>query len=63
MGDFGSYVWFFGLGGGIVALGLAYVYATNRRQKPGGDPNAAWKEAAAEAGHPEVAHPETAPRR
>lgn len=55
MSDMGGIIWFIGLGGALLALAAAYIYATNRKQKPGGDSNAAWKQAAAESGHPEVA--------
>jgi hypothetical protein len=58
MGDLGGYIWFIGLGLGLIALAGAYIYATNRRQRVGGDPNHAWKQAAAESHHPEVAKPE-----
>jgi type IV secretory pathway TrbD component len=54
MGDVGSYIWFIGLGVGIVILGIAMAVAKSR-----GDPNHAWKQAAAETGHPEVARPDT----
>ena len=59
----GGPLWFWALGGGIVLLGLVMAYASVRRRKPGGDPNAAWKEAAAESGHPEVADPKRVPNR
>lgn len=58
----GGYIWFIGLGLATLAVICAVVYATMRKQKPGGDPNHAWKQAAAETGHPEVARPEAAPR-
>lgn len=58
MGDLGSYIWFVGLGAGLVILAVAIGYARTRRRKPGGDPNHAWKQAAAETGHPEVANPD-----
>ncbi len=58
MSGLGSYVWFIGLGGGLVILALAMVYAKTRPRRLGGDPNNAWKQAAAESGHPEVARPE-----
>lgn len=55
--DMGSYVWLVGLGGGTVLLGLFLVYGLmrGRRRTAAGDPNAAWEQAAAESGHPEVA--------
>ena len=58
MGDLGSYIWFIGLGAGIVILGII-MFAARARRRPvvGGDPNHAWKQAAAETGHPEVANP------
>lgn len=56
--DMGSYAWFVGLGLGLVILAVAIAYATSRRRRSGGDPNHAWKQAAAETGHPEVARPE-----
>ncbi len=55
MEGIGGHIWLIGLAGGVVALAGAYIYATTRKQKPGGDPNNAWKQAAAESGHPEVA--------
>jgi hypothetical protein len=55
MGDLGSYVWFVGLGGGILVLALVLIYGSTRRRRAGGRPNAAWEQAAAESGHPEVA--------
>lgn len=61
MSDMGGYIWFIGLGGGLILLAIAFLYATNRKRKPGGDPGAAWKQAAAESGHPEVARPERGP--
>lgn len=63
MADTGSYIWFIGLGGGLVLLAVAYAVATLRRRKPGAvaNPNAAWEQAAAETGHPEVARPKAAP--
>jgi hypothetical protein len=60
MGDLGSYIWFIGLGAGIVILGIIMFAARMRsRRRPAyvGDPNHAWKQAAAETGHPEVAEP------
>lgn len=60
MGDLGSYIWFIGLGAGIVILGIIMFAARVRaRRQPRfqGDPNHAWKQAAAETGHPEVANP------
>jgi hypothetical protein len=60
MGDVGSYIWFIGLGVGIVILGIAMAVAKSRgRNRAVGDPNHAWKQAAAETGHPEVARPDT----
>jgi hypothetical protein len=59
MGDLGSYIWFIGLGAGIVILGIAMLIARGRkRQTYQGDSNHAWKQAAAETGHPEVARPD-----
>lgn len=55
MGNFGGYVWFVGLGGALVVLVIAYIYATTRKQKPGGRPNAAWEQAAGEAGDSSIA--------
>jgi hypothetical protein len=56
MSDIGGYIWFIGLGAGIVILGLAIAYASARRRKPGvAHPNAAWEQAAAESGHDSVA--------
>ena len=58
--ELGSYAWFIGLGLGIVILGIAIMVSRSRkRQTYAGDPNHAWKQAAAETGHPEVARPET----
>ncbi|NNM73144.1 hypothetical protein [Enterovirga aerilata] len=58
MGDLGSYVWFIGLGAGIVILGIAMMVARGRKRPTyKGDENHAWKQAAAETGHPEVAKP------
>ncbi|MDB5560457.1 MAG: hypothetical protein JWQ36_3391 [Enterovirga sp.] len=58
MGDLGSYIWFIGLGAGIVILGIVmFVARGRRRQSYVGDSNHAWKQAAAETGHPEVANP------
>lgn len=58
MGDLGSYIWFIGLGAGIVILGIAMFVARGRRRASYvGDSNHAWKQAAAETGHPEVANP------
>ncbi len=58
MGDLGSYIWFIGLGAGIVILGIAMAMARSRRRKTYvGDENHAWKQAAAETGRPEVANP------
>ena len=60
MGDLGSYIWFIGLGAGIVILGVAILVSRGRkRQTYTGDPNHAWKQAAAETGHPEVARPDS----
>ena len=58
MSGIGGYVWFVGLGLGLVVLAAALFYATHRKRKAGGDPNHAWKQAAAEAGAPEIAKPE-----
>ena len=59
MSGLGSYIWFIGLGAGLLILAGAMFYAKNRPRKPvAGDPNHAWKQAAAESGHPEVARPE-----
>ncbi|MBV9077665.1 MAG: hypothetical protein JO048_09285 [Methylobacteriaceae bacterium] len=58
MTDWGSYVWFLGLLLVILLPTLAYIRAMSRRQRPGGDPNHAWKQAAAETGHPEIADPD-----
>lgn len=58
MGDLGSYIWFIGLGGGLVILAIAFIYARSRPRRQSGDLNNAWKEAAAESGHPEVARRE-----
>ncbi|MDB5512631.1 MAG: hypothetical protein JWR08_2114 [Enterovirga sp.] len=56
--ELGSYAWFIGLGLGLVILAGAIAYGSSRRRKLGGDPNHAWKQAAAETGHPEVAEPD-----
>ena len=59
MSGLGSYIWFIGLGAGLLILAAAMFYAKNRPRKAvGGDPNHAWKQAAAETGHPEVARPD-----
>jgi hypothetical protein len=59
MSDLGSYIWFVGLAVGLLVLAGILAYGTVRRRRPaGGDPNHAWKQAAAESGHPEVARPE-----
>ena len=59
MSDLGSYIWFIGLAVGLLVLAAIMAYATVRgRRRTGGDPNHAWKQAAAESGHPEVARPE-----
>lgn len=55
MENIGGYIWFVGLGGALVVLAIAYVYATTRKQKPGGRPNAAWEQAADEAGESSIA--------
>jgi hypothetical protein len=57
--EVGSYIWFIGLGGGIAVLGLIIAYGLGRGRPPkaAGDANHAWKQAAAESGHPEVARP------
>lgn len=60
--EMGSYVWFVGLAVGIVALGLMFAYGRGKGRPSGGDPNHAWKQAAAESGHPEVARPPDPPR-
>ena len=55
MSDIGGYIWFIGLGAGIIILGLAIAYASVRRRKPVvAHPNAAWEQAASEAGHASV---------
>lgn len=54
----GGTVWFVGLGGGTLLLALAILITVLQKRKPGGDPNHAWKQAAAETGHPEVAKPD-----
>ena len=61
MSGLGGYIWFIGLGAGLVLLAVAYVVAGTRRRKPGAvaHPNNAWEEAARETGHPEVARAET----
>jgi len=58
MSDLGGYVWFIALGIGLLALAGAMAYGTMRGRRAGGDPNHAWKQAASESGHPEVARPE-----
>lgn len=58
MSDLGSYIWFIALGIGLLALAGVIAYAQLRGRRAGGDPNYAWKQAAAESGHPEVARPE-----
>ena len=59
MGDLGSYVWFIGLGAGLLILAVAIAIGRMRGRPAGrGDPNHAWKQAAAETGHPEVAKPD-----
>lgn len=60
MEGIGGIVWFVGLGVGLLALAGAMVYASVRKKQTGvvGDSNNAWKEAAAESGHPEVARPD-----
>lgn len=55
MENIGGYIWFVGLGGALLALAAAYVYATTRKRKAGGRPNAAWEQAAGEAGDPSIA--------
>jgi hypothetical protein len=61
MSGLGGYIWFIGLGACLVVLAAAYFVADLRKPKhpagAGGDPNHAWKQAAAETGHPEVARP------
>lgn len=56
--ELGSYAWFIGLGLALVILAGAIAYGSRRRRNAGGDPNHAWKQAAAESGHPEVAEPD-----
>jgi hypothetical protein len=59
MSDMGGYIWFIALGLGLLALAGAIAYGTARgRRRSAGDPNHAWKQAASESGHPEVARPE-----
>lgn len=61
MSDLGSYIWFYGLGVCIVALGIAIAVGRLRRRSTtttASDPNHAWKQVARETGHPEVARPE-----
>lgn len=59
MSDLGSYIWFIALGIGLLALAVAMAYGTMRgRRARAGDANHAWKQAASESGHPEVARPE-----
>jgi hypothetical protein len=59
MSDLGSYIWFIGLAVGLLVLAGVMAYGTVRGRRPrAGDPNHAWKQAAAESGHPEVARPE-----
>lgn len=55
MENIGGYIWFVGLGGALLVLVAAYVYATTRKQKAGGRPNAAWEQAAGEAGDSSIA--------
>lgn len=57
MEGLGGMIWFIGLGGGLILLAAAMIYANVRKRRGGGDPNHAWKQAAAESGHPEVAQP------
>lgn len=61
MQEFGSYLWFVGLAGGLILLAIAYVVSSRRRRAGSGDPNRAWKQEAAESGHPEVARPTGGP--
>ena len=61
MSDLGSYIWFIGLGACILALAVAIAVGRLRsrgRAPVQGDPNNAWKQAARESGHPEVARTE-----
>jgi hypothetical protein len=60
MSDLGSYIWFIGLGGCLVALGIAMAFGRlrGRPSRAAGNPNNAWEQAAKESGHPEVARPE-----
>jgi hypothetical protein len=59
MSDLGSYIWFIGLGGCLVAFAIAMAFG-RLRGRPGrvGNPNHAWEQLADEKGHPEVARPE-----
>jgi hypothetical protein len=58
MENLGSYIWFIGLAAGTIILAIAIIVAKSRKRKTyGGDPNHAWKQAAAESGSPEVANP------
>ncbi len=57
MEGIGGYIWFVGLGAALIVLAAAMIYASRGRAR-GGDPNNAWKQAAAESGHPEVAKPD-----
>ena len=55
----GGYIWFVGLGGGLLLLAIAYFVADMRKRKTAPpNSNHAWEQAAAETGHPEVARPD-----
>ena len=61
MSDIGGYIWFVALGGGLLLLTAALVFADIKRKRKPGNPNNAWEQAASETGHEEVARPEKAP--
>lgn len=57
MEGIGGYIWFIGLGVALVGLAIAIGYGRAKGRRVGGDPNHAWKQAAAEAHDPAVAQP------